>query len=787
MTPTTAHRHTAAAATRLMAAMTVMLAMLAPAATVRAQALGTWQVYPSYTTATKNIPVGSRVYALMEHKLMVYDTDDESITTFDCLRQLNDVNISLMDYSPEAKRIILVYDNSNIDLLSTEDDGDIVNLAQLKNSTRQTVAVTALSVADGKAYLTTNVGIVVVDMANGVILSTYDIQQTIRSAATDGTNLYAVTTTGVWRGHLADNLQDPANWECINTAIKGAYNMTTFGGRVVCSTGSYICWSSPSGNSFSVKQMFQPTVLSVSGGQLIIGNGSQMDIYTSPTESKHYTGTFACTDLRHATGSTYWASDGLDGLQAYTLQDDGTFSLQRSRIQYNSPDHDYAHHVAYAGDRLLATGGSVNYGYATYPGTAMMLEPDGTWRNFSYRSATAFDPEDRYINVTDIAQDPLDPDHHYVATARDGIYEFRDTVCVGHITLGNSPLGSILPDNANPKWFVVASGTRYDPDGNLWVLNSAQDTIIRIMRPNGTWASLYYPEIAGTTAIDHLLFDSRGWAWMTSRRLDGRGLFCLRYNGTIDNVGDDKHFLRTQIVNQDNTSYAPNEFYGMAEDHDGRIWFGTEMGLFVVSDPEGYMDSDFTFEQVKVARNDGSGLADYLLANIPVLSIAIDGADRKWVGTTDNGVYLISADSQEQLLHFTTDNSPLLDNNVSGIAINPRNGMVVFATAKGLCSYMSDATDGIDSPDDDDLLVYPNPVRPDYNGPIAIRGLAAGSDVKIVTSSGQVVWSGTSNGGMFTWNGLTQTGRRPASGIYLVIATQPNGKQAVAAKIAFIK
>ncbi len=767
--------------------LSALIAMLLAPLHAQGQALGTWHVYPSYTTATKNIPVGHKVYALMERKLMAYDTDDESITAFDCLHQLNDVNISLMDYSAEAKRIILVYDNSNIDLLAIDDDNDVVNLAQLKNSARQNIAVTALSVFGKNAYLTTNVGIVVVDMANAVILNTYDIQKTIRSAASDGTSIFAVTPEGVWRGRLSDNLQDPSNWQCVNTAIKSSTNMLSFGGRVMCMNGDYLCWSAADGNAFAVRHIYKPTVFSVSGDQLIIGSATVMDIYTSATEYKRHEGTFACTDMRHASGNTYWASDGLDGLQAYTLHDDGTFTLEKSRIQLNSPDHDYAHHVEYVGNRLLATGGSVNYGYATYPGTAMMLEPDGTWRNFDYRGAMAFDTDDIYVNATDIAEDPRDAEHHYVCTARDGIYEFRGTECVGHITLGNSPLRSILPDNAHPKWYVVASGTRYDPDGNLWVLNSSQDTIIRIMRPNGTWASLYYPEIAGTSAIDHLLFDSRGWAWMTSRRLDGRGLFCLNYNGTIDNVGDDRHFLRTQIVNQDNTSYGPNEFYGMAEDHDGNIWFGTEMGLFVVSNPEGYMDSDFTFEQVKVARNDGSGLADYLLANTPVMCIAVDGANRKWVGTIGNGVYLVSADSQQQLLHFTTDNSPLLDNNINGIAINPHNGMVMFATAKGLCSYMSDATEGIENPSDDDLLVYPNPVRPDYNGPIAIRGIAAGSDVKIVTSAGQTVWSGTSNGGMFTWNGRTQTGRRPASGVYLVIATQPDGKQAVAAKIAFIR
>ena len=756
--------------------------------TATAQALGTWQVYPSYMTATRNIPVGSRVYALMEHKLMAYDTEDQSITTFDCLRQLNDVNISFIDYSAQAQRLIIIYDNGNIDLLSTTDDADVTNLAQLKNSSRQNYQVNAVSTHANMAYIATNAGVVVVDMANAVITASYDIAYNITSAATDGTYLFAATNNnGIWRGRLTDNLQDPANWRQVNSGIRSAAPMVSFASRVWCLSGDWLCRSNEAGTGFEAEQKFQATCLNVCGDELVMAGATDVEIFTSPTQSTRYSGTFSWQDLRRASPTLFWASCGDEGLQAYRLGDDGTFQLQTANIQAGGPQHDYAHHVSFIGQRLLATGGSVAYGYSTYPGTAMYLDPDGTWHNMDHRSAATIDTDDQYVNATDILQDPLDTDHHYVATAMDGIYEFRNTQCVGHITIDNSPLRSILPDNAHPKWFVQASGTRYDPDGNLWVLNATQDTIIRILRPNGTWTSLYYSEIAATTAIDNLIFDSRGWAWMTSRRLRGRGLFCLDYNGTIATTSDDSHYLRSRITNQDNTTYAPNEFYGIAEDHNGNIWFGTEMGPFLVSNPEGYMDADFTFEQVKVARNDGSGLADYLLNNIPVMCITIDGGNRKWFGTLGNGAYLVSDDCQQQIYHFTTDNSPILDNDVTGIAINDANGMVVFATSKGLCSFMADATAPVENPTDDNVLVYPNPVTPDYRGPIAIRGLAENSDVKIVSSTGQIVWNGTSTGGMFTWDGCTRTGRRVASGIYVVLSTDPAGNKAVAAKIAFIK
>ena len=753
--------------------------------TLSAQALGSWQIYPSYTTATKSISVGNRIYALMETKLMAYDTEDESITTFDCLHQLNDVAINFVEHSSEAKRLIIVYDNGNIDLLSTEDDADIMNLPYIKNSTLQDKTINNVCVSGSTAYVCTGFGIVVVDMVNAVILSTYNLGKTTYSAASDGNYIYVGANDGVWRGLMTSNLQDKSVWTSVNTSMKSAQWMDYFDGRIVAFNGNYLCIGSADGSAFNVTQKYTPTFVTIADGCLIFGDSGHVDIYSSISDVTTVTGTFAWTHLTRK-GSTFWASCGIEGLQAYTLND-GTFQLRQAGIHPNSPIHDYSHHLEWVDGRLLVTGGSVSYGYITHPGTAMILEQDGTWTNFDYQSAVDFDPQDRYINATDIAQDPLDATHHYVGMARDGVYEFRDGKCVGHLTLGNSPLKSILPDNANPKWFVVGSGTRYDPDGNLWVLNSAQDTIINILMPSGKWKRLYYSEIDGTTAVDNVFFDSRGWAWMTSRRMDGRGLFCLNYNGTLDVVSDDRHILRSRITNQDNTSYDPDEFYCVAEDHSGAIWLGTVLGPFLVSDPETYMDTDFTFEQVKVSRNDGSGLADYLLSGIPITSIAVDGGNRKWFGTLSNGVYLISEDCQEQIYHFTTDNSPLLDDDINDIAIDGSTGRVFFATNKGLCSFMADATDPVESPTDDGILAYPNPVHPDYNGPIAIRGLAEDSEVRIIAPSGHVVCSGTSTGGMFTWNGCNAAGKRVASGVYIVMAALPSGRKAVATKIAFIK
>jgi hypothetical protein len=191
--------------------------------------------------------------------------------------------------------------------------------------------------------------------------------------------------------------------------------------------------------------------------------------------------------------------------------------------------------------------------------------------------------------------------------------------------------------------------------------------------------------------------------------------------------------------------------------------------------------------QVKVPRNDGTNYADYLLTGIDILSMAIDGGGRKWFGTNGNGVFLISADNMEQVQHFTVYNSPLISNIILSIAINPNTGEVFFGTDNGLCSYISDATTPNKEMTKDNVWAYPNPVEPDYTGPITITGLTLNADVKILSSNGAIVNEGRSNGGTYVWNGCDKKGRRVASGVYMVATATNKGEKGTVCKIAIVR
>ncbi|MDD7658640.1 MAG: regulator [Prevotellaceae bacterium] len=760
-------------------ALTASLAILSPMQ-ASAQQIGTWNVYPSYWNATRNVVAGDIIYSLTDGNLLAYSTGDSEVRTFDCLTQLNGIKVSQIAYSTAAKRLIIAYDDCNIDLMNSA--GEMLNLSALRDKSMTSKTLNGLRVEGKMAYLAMSFGVVEVDMQEGVFRNTYMLDQNVQSVTLLNGSIYAATAQGVLRGKLSDNLQDKSKWT--TTAGGNFKQLTTMGNEIIARANVNLYTLSPEGRT-TLYSSGNFTFMNLTGGTLVWGNSQQINFCQSTGKVTTVKANNAWQDASYANG-TFWVSQGEDGLMAYTLKD-GQFVPSAGPIQPNCPKNDLAYRISWAGDRLLVAGGTNTVGSDYHPATAMYLE-DGKWTNLQEMQAA---PEGytnfRLYNTTNLVQDPDDPAHHFASPYRSGLCEYKDGKFVHLYHSDNSPLTSILPDNKSYYNFVSCSGLTFDQERNLWMLCSQTDTIIRIRKPNGTWKGLYYSEIADASLCDDYLMHSSGLVMMVSRRLDKRGFFCLDYNQTLDNRADDRHMLRRNIVNQDNTSYIPEEFYCLCEDLDGAVWAGTSLGLFVIPDPTTFFDNDFHYEQIKINRNDGSGLADYLLNGVSISCITIDGANRKWVGTHDDGLYLISADGQEMLHHFTTDDSPILSNSIQSLAVHPTTGMVMIATDKGLCSYVADATEGADKMDADDVLVVPNPVTADYTGPIAVRGLARDSEVKILSSSGQLVWSGISAGGTFTWNGCNKQGKRVASGVYHVVANNAAGKNAIVTRIVIIK
>lgn len=378
------------------------------------------------------------------------------------------------------------------------------------------------------------------------------------------------------------------------------------------------------------------------------------------------------------------------------------------------------------------------------------------------------------INAVDV--NPTDESQVF-ACGRAGVFEFRDGKFVKHYSYDNSELANTF---ANNKRYVVVQGLRYNSDGTLWLANSINYVKnLLSMSPDYTWTSHYKQDLQALYNLSALTFDSHGQLWMVNNNYRKPAVF--RYSLTEDSL-----YTYSTFINEDGITLTPGNVYCAVEDKAGDMWIGTSVGVLVLEQSEFDSESP-VFQQIKVPRNDGTNNADYLLSGIDVTCVAVDGGGRKWIGTNGNGVYLISEDNMTQVQHFTSAETPLLSDNVLSVVINDKTGEVYFGTEAGLCSYMSDATETVDEMNKDVTYAYPNPVRPDYTGPITIVGLTYNADVKIVTSSGALVAQGKSNGGSFIWDGCDTKGKRVASGVYMVETATSDGSKGTVCKIAIVR
>ena len=286
------------------------------------------------------------------------------------------------------------------------------------------------------------------------------------------------------------------------------------------------------------------------------------------------------------------------------------------------------------------------------------------------------------------------------------------------------------------------------------------------------------PVVHSISSEGYLFIDNIGQKWVVVP--SGVGLVVYNDNNTIEDVQDDQDRILNSALGSGNL--PSTSVYSLAKDRDGEIWVGTNKGVAVFYNPENvFTGNDFDAQQILVTVD---GYVEYLLANETVTAIAIDGANRKWLGTQNAGIFLVSPDGTEQIHHFTEENSPLFSNTITDIAINNQTGEVYIGTSKGLISYISDATQGYES--HQNVTVYPNPVRPDFNGIIAIKGLVEDADIKITDLNGTLVLETTALGGQAVWDGKNGYGERVQTGVYLVFSSNSFGTETNVAKILFI-
>ena len=483
-----------------------------------------------------------------------------------------------------------------------------------------------------------------------------------------------------------------------------------------------------------------------------------------------------------------------DGRYFVAASTRGLLSLRDGRVEDvyrpSGPAVRTCQYLTYAADRVwMAPGGSWTERLG-YP--AMVSACDSrVWDNYAVPDAV-LEPEVGWVtDVVSVAVDPKDAQHVFFSTWGEGVFEMRGGEIVTHYTDANSSIEKVLES----PHFMRCDGLTFDKDGNLWVLNSGSSVLgpglfevrsIKVLTKEGEWLSLEC--LRNENLLRRLVITKKGQKWFVAVRYSP-GIYVVDDGGTLKDTSDDKIRKFVHVTDQDGNDIGITYAYDVIEDRDGVIWAATDMGLLTFYHPENAFKDDYTCTRVKIAREDGSGLADYLLDGVSVRSLAVDAANRKWVGTDNAGVYLLSSDGTKTIAHFTKDNSPMSSNQVNAIAVHERTGEVFLGVTGGILSYGGDATEPVKKFDRDAVQIWPNPVRPDYTGSILITGLEQESVVRITNASGQLVFEGKSNGGSVAWDGKNADGRPVSGGMYFVLCinSEEEDNRGVASKIMILR
>jgi hypothetical protein len=354
------------------------------------------------------------------------------------------------------------------------------------------------------------------------------------------------------------------------------------------------------------------------------------------------------------------------------------------------------------------------------------------------------------------------------------LFEFDNGELKDIYTPENSSLQNIT---GYGKGYCRIGGVATDSDNKLWVTNALVANILSVRKPTGEWRSYNLGDKGTAIDVGGIVIDQENQKWLQLRDF---ALFVFNENNTPDNTSDDKKMKLTSsdgLKNLEATRIA-----SMAVDREGQLWLGTDQGVARIFSPGNvFTGGDYEAQIIQIEED---GYLHPLLKTEAVTAIAVNGNNEKWLGTDKSGVFLMSADGSTELMHFSESDSPLLSNSILSIEI-ASNGEVYFGTSLGIVSYKDykvESTSTLDS-----LHIYPNPVRPGYQGPVYISNLVSESNVKVTDVTGALVWETEAQGGQVIWDGNNLEGRKVNTGVYLIFVTNTDGSQKKAGKVLFVR
>lgn len=750
----------------------LVLILLAPHL-IRAQLqpIGQWREHLPWHQAIGLVNTAENIWAATPFSIFSVDLAENSLLRFSKISGLSETGISAIGVNESTQQLIIAYTNSNVDILK---EGEVVNINAIKNSAiTGDKTIFSIFVHNQLAYLSTGIGIVVIDLQKNEVKDTYIIGSggskiKVSALAADANNFYAATEEGIKKAALNNvNLADFRNWQ---TVLHGAVqSIVVAQNNVIALKNDSLYKLNGASWDFLYHDGWVLKNISVSGDKILLSetqNTSGRIIVLSATGTVTTTiqdpGIIVSPAQALFFQNNYWIADSVTGLS------------KSAGSGFNQYIPDSPPSVAYGSmdalnQKIYAAAGTVNSNWEpTGNKNGVYRFANDQWDFFNARSRAPFDSLPDFITVL---ADPVD-ESIWAGSYGGGLVNISTG---NEITIykQNSPL--------QPAYFSTdsyrISGLARDAEQNIWVANYGANTELHVRKRDGNWHSFSIPFPLPEKAVSQIVVDELNQKWIVSPK--GGGLVCFNHGQSPDNPGDDQ--WKWYRSGTGNGNLPDNNVLCIAKDKSNFIWVGTTRGIGIIYCPEQVFAGGGCEAILPVVQQDN--FAGYLFRDEQVQAIAVDGADRKWVGTK-NGVWLISADGEKTIYRFTTENSPLPDNDIKQIVVEGQSGEVFFSTAKGIFSFRSTATEATTS--NSNVLVFPNPVPPGYNGAIAIRGVANNAIVKITEMDGRLVYQARALGGQAIWNGKDYKGRTISTGVYLVLVSDDARKENLVTKIVFI-
>ncbi len=751
--------------------------------------IGMWRDHLPYSNIIKVAKLDNKVYAASPYSMYTYDIENESTERISSVSGLSDFSISTIAVNSSQKTLIVAYENGNIDLIK---DGVISNLNAILISNIVGDKKIYNIHSDGKySYLGCGFGIVVLDLQKFEVKDTYIIganssQLTVYDITITNTDILAATEEGVYKADKnTPFLSDYNAWQKITSfpnyndsyeLIHSQNNLIYIGNRIPTFSDDTV---KVLNNSFVEEHAFYGDdyfAIEKKDNQTMLVRNYKISVYqTDHTESESiYTYAGGQLNSNHAywDGIQYWIGDRENGLNSCI--DNG---LHRNYM-IQGPFNNSCFHMAAKKNNLYVATGNVD-GSAwnnQYNASGVLSYDQYNWKVFNRDYDINIDPDSSFDFIyTGI--DPKDENHVVFCSFYNGIYEYQDNVFKSHYSMQNSELNQSLSHDAGQ---VKVSCAEFDSGGNIWAANSFVSNPLVLIKPDGTSKSFNIGSAGSNSVITDMLIEKNtNNIWLTVK---GKGVVVYNYNDTPEDATDDEYKLLT--IAEGNGNIPSDNIHCIVEDLDGEIWIGTEKGPAVIYSPSSIFNSSSNIDASQILiEQDGS--FQYLLETQSISSIVIDGANRKWFGTTAGGIFLMSPDGTVEIEAHNTSNSPIFSDNILSLAMNEESGELYIGTDRGIIGYRGSAI----SPKSDysDIYCFPNPVKPGYSGPIAISGLKENSDIKIMDASGALVYSTISYGGQAIWNGKDLYGIDVVSGVYFVMTVSEDGTSKSQTKIMIIR